>query len=142
MWSVLVRVLRDLQLITMKKFDPAFSKKVDAARSLGVRSGDSHKFTFVWVIVIQGRVLVRSWNDKPSGWFRAFIKQPLGAIRLGSGSKREVPARGVRVRSAKLINAMSEAYAEKYPHKGSQQYVTGFRTPKRKPATMEFVPLN
>ena len=124
----------------MKRFPPAFTKQVDAARSLGVRSGDSHKFTFVWVIVIDGRVLARSWNDKPSGWFRTFLKQPLGAIRLSS-SKTATPARGVRVRNAKLINAMSAAYAEKYPHKGSQQYVTGFRTAKRKAATMEFVPL-
>jgi len=90
----------------MPKFDPAVIKAIDAARSLGVRSGDDHPHTHVWVVVIQGRVLVRSWNDKPSGWFRAFLKEPIGGIRVG---KKEFPVRGVRVRNAKLLNAMNAA---------------------------------
>lgn len=122
----------------MPEFDAKTIAKIDESRSLGVRSGDSHKFTFIWVCVIDGRVLARSWFDKPTGWFRAFLKKPTGAIRFG---KTEIPAEGVRVRNAKLIKALSAAYADKYPHKGSQQYVVGFRTAKRKAATMEFVPL-
>lgn len=91
----------------------------------------------MWVVVVDGRVLVRSWNDKPGGWYRAFLRDPLGAIRVG---KREIPASGVRLRSAKLLDAVSDALAAKYPHKGSQQYVLGFRTQKRKAAMLEFVP--
>jgi hypothetical protein len=121
----------------MPKFEAAVLKAVDAARSLGVRSGDTHKHTNVWVVVISGRILVRSWNDKPTGWFRAFLRKPEGIIRVG---KKEVPARGKRVRNAKILNAMSAALAEKYPHKGSQHYIDGFRTAKRKATTLEFVP--
>ena len=122
----------------MPRFDPKAVAKIAESRSLGVRSGDTHKFTFIWVCVIDGRVLARSWNDKAGGWFRAFLKHPAGAIRFG---KTELAAKGVRVRNTKLIKALSAAYADKYPHKGSQQYVSGFRTAKRKAATMEFVPL-
>ena len=121
----------------MTRFDSAIIKRIDAARSLGVRSGDTHKHTSVWVVVVQGRVLVRSWNDKPTGWFRAFLRKPAGAIRIG---RKEFPTRGVRVRSPKLLSAMNAAIAAKYPHKGSQQYVLGFRTPKRKASTLEFLP--
>jgi hypothetical protein len=121
----------------MPKFDATVLKAVDAARSLGVRSGDKHKHTNVWVVVISGRIFVRSWNDKSSGWFRAFLKQPLGAIRVKT---KEWPARGVRVRSARLLSSMSIALAKKYPHKGTQHYIDGFRTPKRKATTLEFVP--
>lgn len=121
----------------MSRFEPSVIKAIGAARSLGVRSGDAHKYTSVWVVVVQGRVLVRSWNNKPSGWFRAFLKRPIGCIRIGT---KEFPARGRRVRGAKLLNAVGAAIAVKYPHKGSQQYVLGFRTPKRKAATLEFLP--
>ena len=121
----------------MPRFPKALLAQLDASKSLGVRSGDKHKFTFIWHCVIGGRVLARSWNDKPTGWFRAFLKHPVGSIRLKG---KDIPARGVRVRSARLINALSKAYGQKYEYKGAQQYVTGFRTPKRKAATIEFVP--
>ena len=120
-----------------KRFPPPLLAQIDAARSLGVRSGDDHKHTNVWVVVIKGRVLVRSWNDKPTGWFRAFKKRPLGAIVLKGKLFR---ARGVPVRSAALIKAASDAYRLKYPHKGSRQYVDGFREPARQRATLELVP--
>ena len=119
------------------KFNPAVLKAIGAARSLAVRSGDEHRHTNVWVVVVDGRVLARSWFDKPGGWFRAFLKQPIGAIRVKT---KEWPARGLRVRSVRLCNAMSAALAKKYPHKGSQHYVDGFRTSKRKATTMEFLP--
>ena len=121
----------------MHRFEPTHLGLIDAARSLGVRSGSTHKYTRVWVVVVLGRVLVRSWNDKPTGWFRAFLREPVGTIRVG---KKEIPARGRQVRGARLLNAVSVAIAAKYPHKSSQQYVVGFRTPKRKTATLEFLP--
>lgn len=122
----------------MPRFNGALLAQLEASKSLGVRSGDRHKFTFIWLCVIDGRVLARSWNDKPTGWFRAFLRQPVGAIRLKG---KDIPARGVRVRSARLINALSRAYGEKYDYKGAQHYVVGFRTAKRKAATMEFLPV-
>jgi hypothetical protein len=47
---------------------------VDALRTakiLGIRAGTAHRVTGVWVVV-EGRGFVRSWNDKPTGWSRAF----------------------------------------------------------------------
>jgi len=38
------------------------------AKILGVRAGTEHRYTGIWVVVIDGRVFVRSWNDKPTGW--------------------------------------------------------------------------
>ena len=42
---------------------------------LGVRSGTEHRYTGVWVVVVEDRVFVRSWNDKPTGWYRAFRRR-------------------------------------------------------------------
>jgi hypothetical protein len=31
-------------------------------------------FIPIWIVVVDGRIAVRSWNDKPGGWYRAFIE--------------------------------------------------------------------
>jgi hypothetical protein len=46
------------------------------------------------------------------------------------------------VRSQRLRQEITEAYAAKYNTKASQRWVTGFAEPDRMKATMEFVPLD
>ena len=98
------------------------------AKILGVRSGTTHRYTGVWA---------RSWYDKPTGWFQAFRKEPTGTLQAGD---LEIPVRAKVVRSARIRDAVTAAYAEKYPTKGSKQWVDGFAEPSRVLTTMEFVP--
>ena len=107
------------------------------AKILGVRSGTEHRYTGVWVVVVDDRVFVRSWNDKPAGWFQAFKKEPKGTIQVGDD---EIPVRGKPVRSARIRDAVTAAYGEKYPTQGSRKWVEGFAEPARALATLEFVP--
>jgi hypothetical protein len=106
---------------------------------MGVRAGASpdHRFTGVWPVVVDGRVFARSWTLKGGGWYRTFLEDPLGTIQVGD---REVRVRAVRVRSEPLRDAVEQAYAKKYATPGSQKYVKGFRTKRRREATIEFVP--
>ena len=120
-------------------FDDALVEALDNAKILGVRAGTEHRYTGVWVVVVDGRVFVRSWNDKPTGWFRAFKKEPSGTIQVG---KLEIPVRAKLVRSARLRDAVTVAFGEKYNTKGSQQWVEGFAEPARVLTTLEFVPFN
>jgi hypothetical protein len=117
-----------------------FSKPVvaelNAAKIIGVRAGEEHRFTGVWVIVIDGRVFARSWSDKPTGWFRAFLEEPNGVIQAG---EREIKVRGRVVRGERLLDAVDRAYAEKYHTPASRKWVRGFATPKRRVNTIEFV---
>jgi hypothetical protein len=46
----------------------------------------------------------------------------------------------VHVTSERIRDAVERAYADKYPTPGSRKYVRGFRTKRRRDATMEFVP--
>ena len=111
---------------------------LDQTKILGVRAGmEPHRFTAVWVVVVGGRVFVRSWNDKPSGWYRSFIADPRGVIQAG---ERELRVRARKVRAERLLDAMDDAYAAKYPTPGSRQYVRGFRTPRRRSKSLELVP--
>jgi hypothetical protein len=121
--------------------DATFSDKVvEALRNakiLGVRSGTEHRYTGVWVVVVDDRVFVRSWYDKPTGWFRAFKNEPVGMIQVGD---REIRVRGKAVRSQKVRDAVTKAFAEKYNTKGSRVWVEGFAEPERVVNTLEFVP--
>lgn len=119
---------------TFKKADV---EALDKAKILGVRAGTEHRYTGVWVVVVEERVFARSWNDKPAGWFRAFKEEPDGTIQVGD---REIPVRGKSVRSARVRNAVTAAFAEKYNTKGSRKWVEGFAELERLVNTIEFVP--
>ena len=124
----------------MPKNDRFDSEVVDAfrkAKIMGVRAGTEHKYTGVWVVVVEDRVFARSWSDKPTGWFQAFRKQRSGMVQVGD---LEVSVRGKSVRSARIRDAVTAAFGEKYPTKGSRKWVEGFAEPARVANTIEFVP--
>ena len=104
---------------------------------VGIRSGRDHRFTWVWVVVIKERVFIRSWNDKPTGWFRAFGDEPLGAMKIAD---REVAIRARKARGENVMKSIESAYGEKYTTPASLRYVRGFKTARRRKATMELVP--
>jgi len=112
---------------------------IDASKILGVRAGleSDHRFIGIWPVVIGGRVYGRSWTLKPGGWYRTFLEDPRGTLQVG---EREIKIRAMPVRSERIRDAVEEAYAEKYPTPGSRKYVRGFRTKRRREATMEFLP--
>jgi hypothetical protein len=112
---------------------------IDESGILGVRAGDrsGHRFIGIWPVVIGGRVFGRSWTLKPKGWYRAFLEDPRGAIRIGT---RVIRVLALPVRSDRLRDAIEKGYAVKYPTLGSRKYVRGFKTKRRREATMEFVP--
>src|SRR5262245_20727612 len=122
-----------------KQFSKTMVAAFDAAKIFGIRAGatSDHRFTGEWPSVVNGRMYARSWTLTKGGWYRTFLEDPLGVIQVGDRELRvrAVPAKGERVR-----DAVEAAYAEKYDTKASQKYVRGFRTPRRREATIEFQP--
>lgn len=114
-------------------------KAIDESKILGVRAGDrsDHRFIGIWAVVVNGRVFARSWTQKPDGWYRTFLEDPLGTIQVG---QRNVRIRAVRARGERVRDAVERAYAEKYPTPGSAKFVRGFRTLRRRDTTIEFLP--
>jgi hypothetical protein len=121
-----------------RRFSATELENLANAKILGVRAGTEHRYTGVWVVVAEGRVFVRSWNDKPTGWYRAFQVQPLGSIQLAG---REIAVRARRLRSKRLSDAVTHAYAGKYDTKASEKWVRGFAEPHRSAATLELAPV-
>ena len=105
---------------------------------MGIRAGTrtDHRFTGVWPVVVDGRVFARSWTLKPGGWYRTLLEDPAVTIQIG---ERQIKVRALRIRSERLRDAVEEAYAKKYVTPGARKYVKGFRTKRRREATIEFV---
>jgi hypothetical protein len=122
---------------SQRRFPPATLERFARAKILGVRAGAEHKYTGVWVVVVENRVFVRSWSDKANGWYEAFRRELYGSIEVDNQS---IPVRAVQTRSKRLQELVSEAYAVKYNTKGSQKWVAGFAEPERMRTTLEFVP--
>jgi hypothetical protein len=123
----------------VRRFSRPVVAAIDASKILGVRVGarSDHRFIGIWVVVVDGRVFARSWTLKPEGWYRTFLEDPLGTIQVG---EREIRVRAVPVRSERLRTAVERGYATKYPTPGSMKFVRGFRTRRRREATVEFRP--
>jgi hypothetical protein len=111
---------------------------IDDSSIMGIKAGNrsDHRFTGVWPIVVEGRVFARSWTLKPSGWYRTFLEDPLGIVQVG---ERQLRVRARRVTSERILDAVEAAYAAKYATPASQKYVRGFRTARRRAATVEFL---
>ena len=105
---------------------------------LGIRAGRdaSHRVIGIWVVVVEGRVFVRSWSMKPRSWWRTFLEDPHGIIVIGT---QEISIRAVQTRSERLKDLVSAAYKEKYNTPGSVQYVKDMSKKKSRDTTTELV---
>jgi hypothetical protein len=129
---------RRQDMTAARRFSGPDIEELARAKILGVRAGAEHRYTGVWVVVVEGRVFVRSWNDKPTGWYRAFRAQPLGSIQLAG---REIAVRARQLRSERLRDGVTRAYGGKYNTKASEKWVRGFAEPRRAATTLELVPV-
>jgi hypothetical protein len=120
-----------------RQFSRAVVAAIDAAKIMGIRSGTDHKFIGVWPVVADGRVFARSWGVSPGGWYHAFLEDANGSIQVGD---REIRVRGREARGERIRDKVEAAYAAKFTTKASQKWVRGFRTARRRDATIEFVP--
>jgi hypothetical protein len=130
--------MRRKQASARRGFPAAVLSLLLENRMLGIRAGtEDHRFTGIWFVVVAGRLFVRPWYDEPTGWHRAFAKDPRGAILV---SDREIPVRARMTRGERLYDAVDAAYAAKYTTKASQKWVRGFALPSRRKTTTELLP--
>ena len=120
-----------------RTFPPRVLTLLRASRMLAIRAGSDHRFTGIWFVMVGDRVFVRPYYDKATGWYRAFRKDPRGAITVG---KREIAVRARTAHSSSLFDAVDAAYACKYDTTASQKWVRGFHQARRRKTTTELRP--
>ena len=122
-----------------QRFSGDLLTKLHAGKILRIRAGTGdHRFIGIWVVVVKDRVFVRSWSVKPDGWYRTFLGEPHGAIRVGD---RDIPVVAVRTRDKRILDAIDRAYLEKYNTPGAIKYARDLGSPQSRAATLELRPL-
>jgi len=122
-----------------KRFSKAVTAAIAKDKILGVRAGSGdHRFIGVWMVVVDGRVFIRSWGLKRRGWYQAFCDEPTGRIQAAG---RELRVRAMTRLPGRIKSAVDEAYAVKYNTPGAIEYVKGFaRSKRRRDTTTELIP--
>ena len=122
-----------------RRFSKAVTSAIAKDKILGVQAGSGdHRFIGVWVVVVDGRVFIRSWGLKRAGWYQVFVNEPVGRIQAAG---RELRVRAVTRATERTKAAVDDAYAAKYTTPGAIKYVTGFaRSKRRRDTTTELVP--
>jgi|SRR5688572_32591889 len=121
------------------RFTDEILETIRKDKILGIKAGrEPHRVIGIWVVVVEGRVFVRSWSMKPRSWWRTFLEEPHGSIFLAD---HQIAIRAIQTRSERLKDAVSQAYKEKYNTPGSIQYVKDMSRKKSRETTTELVPL-
>lgn len=122
---------------TGERFSDEILAALRKGRVLSIRAGSGkHRFIGIWMVMVEDRLFVRSWSVKPDGWYREFLKEPCGAIRI---SEHEIAVRAVRTRSERLRDAIDRAYLEKYSTPGALKYAKDLGRAKSRATTIELV---
>jgi hypothetical protein len=121
------------------RFSADVLAQLRVGKGLRIRAGGgTHRFIGIWVVVVKDRVFVRSWSIKPDGWYRTFLEQPRGAIRIGD---RDIPVRAATIRDKRVLDAIDRAYLDKYNTPGAIKYARDLGSPQSRAATLELRPL-
>ena len=102
------------------KFSNKIITAIDKAKILGIRSGSKpHRIIGIWAVVVEGRVFVRSWSQKPRSWYRTFLQEPTGVIEVNG---KTIKVRAAFTRSERLKDLVDEALCRKFPTPGSHHF--------------------
>ena len=108
------------------------------SKGLRIRAGTgTHRFIGIWVVVVNDRVFVRSWSIKPRGWYRTFLEDPRGTVKIAD---REIAVRAVRTRDKRVRDAVDRAYLDKYNTPGAIKYARDLGSAQSRATTMELRP--
>ncbi|MFD3001612.1 DUF2255 family protein [Pontibacter toksunensis] len=123
----------------MADFDQAVLDFINKHNLIGIKAGKNRDtFLQIWMVVVDRRVLARSWGLKERSWFNSFLQDPHGQIQCGDRTVA-IKAR-VQEGDEELQERISQAYLRKYDKGENSFYEHGIIRPEHVAKTMEFLP--
>lgn len=116
---------------TLQRIDVADDLKIAPYRPDGVHTGTP---TWIWAVVVDGRLFVRAYHGKRSRWHQAAQAQGSGNIHAIG---QVFAVRFAAVTDAALQTRIDAAYRAKY---GQSQYLAHMIAAGSRAATMEITP--
>ena len=124
---------------TRKRFADEALTIIQKSKGLRLRAGNGdHRFIGIWFVVVEDRVLVRSWSAKENGWHQTLLKEHRGTIQTAGF---EIAVRAVPIRSERLRNAVDRGYLNKYNTRGTLKYARDLTRAKSRVTTTELRPI-
>ena len=120
------------------KFPDSFYEYMKDNTLTGIKGGTEREtFLQIWMVEVDGRVFVRSWNKSARSWFTEFIKTGVGQIQYGDSI---INVKGKKVDAADAVQQqINKAYLEKYNQEHNVKYAEGITQPEYADYTMEFI---
>lgn len=84
--------------------------------------GGLHRWTPIWVVVVEGDAYVRTWYRRDTGWFGRAVRSRRARIRVRS-LEADVVIDDVGEGPAGLRERLDTAYLDKYGRSGSSSMV-------------------
>jgi hypothetical protein len=123
----------------MERFNENILAVLRKSKGLRIRAGPgTHRFIGIWFVMVNDRVFVRSWSVKPSGWYRTFLEQPSGTMKI---AQLKIEIRAVKTRDKRVRDAIDRAYMVKYSTAGALKYARDLGSAKSRATTLELRPL-
>jgi hypothetical protein len=88
-----------------------FNREIEVDIETSTVGQPPHRAT-IWIVVVDGVPLIRSWLGERGRWYREIRVEPLAAIHAAG---RRVPVTAIPVDDAAVIAACSWALGAKYP---------------------------
>ena len=92
---------------TLRLIDETREVRIETRRD---EDAPAHRTT-IWVVTVDGSVFVRSVRGGRGRWYREVSANPAAALHVGGD---RIPVRAFPVTDDSTIEAVSEAYLEKY----------------------------
>ena len=103
--------------MTAAPWSPDDLRLLDGAGELEIaverRDGGPRRWVPIWVVCAGGRVYVRTWHRRDTGWFGAALRSRRASIRV-PGLKAEVTVEDVGNAPGDVTAAVDAAYRTKY----------------------------
>jgi hypothetical protein len=97
------------------------SERISAAEELEIAAertdGTMPRRVPIWVVCVDGRVYVRTWHRRDTGWFGQVVASGRARISV-PGLEADVTVEDVREDDADQRARVDDAYQEKYGHYG------------------------
>jgi len=123
---------------TKRTFSDDILVALHESKALRIRAGTGrHRFIGIWFVVVKDRVFVRSWSVRPDGWYRAFLKEPRGTMKVAN---YEIAVCILRITVKSLRDAVDRAYLKRYNTQGALKYAKDLGSAKSRATTLELVP--
>ena len=118
------------------RFPDSFYNFIRNNSLIEIKGGkERESFLHIWIVEVNDRLFVRSWNKSPKSWFTDFIRTGVGQIKYGD---KIINVKGEKLPKDDGTNLLiNDAYLNKYNQERNIKYAEGISQLEYADYTME-----